>query len=74
MLDSSRWHEPFGEHLSRWEFRSSDLISEFTFFNLVIRLSKVKQSFNFQLFTHRSSVFFELRAAVPGLTLFEETA
>ena len=30
MLDSSRWHEPFGEYLSRQKLWSSDLISEFT--------------------------------------------
>ena len=41
MLDSSRWHEPFGDV---WIY----------IFNLVVHLSKVKQAFSFQLLTHRS--------------------
>ena len=36
----SRWYEPFGESLSRLTVDSKS-ISEFTVFNLVIRLSKV---------------------------------
>ena len=36
----SRWYEPFGESLSRLTVDSKTM-SEFTFFNLVIRLSKV---------------------------------
>ena len=36
----SRWYEPFGESLSRLTVDSKTM-SEFTIFNLVIRLSKV---------------------------------
>ena len=36
----SRWYEPFGESLSRLTL-DSKTTSEFTHFNLVIRLSKV---------------------------------
>ena len=43
MLDSSRWHEPFGGYLFQVGEWILDLISEFAFFNLVICLSKVKE-------------------------------
>ena len=54
MLDSSRWHEPFGNaFLSKMWMQRPD-VWIYTF-NLVIHLSKVKQSFNFQLLTDRLS-------------------
>ena len=49
-------------------------MSEFTHFNLVIRLSKVKQSFIFQLLTDRSSeCWLKQLAAVPGVTILSES-
>ena len=48
--------EPFGECLARQQLSTFDLISEFTHFNLVIRLSKVKQLAFFSILTCRSAL------------------
>ena len=62
----SRWYEPFGESLSRLTV-DSKTTSEFTHFNLVIRLSKVN-SWPFLSF-HPVESLVELLAAV-GLQFF----
>ena len=48
-----------------------DLISEFTLFNLVVRLSKVKQLAFFQVLTQSMSLVEQL-LAVPGIRLFSD--
>ena len=60
----SRWYEPFGESLSRLTVDSKST-SEFTHFNLVIRLSKVNCRPFFD--SHLSlSLCVEQLPAVPG--------
>ena len=60
----SRWYEPFGESLSRLTL-DSKTTSEFTHFNLVIRLSKVN-SWPFFSFHPVESVCVEQLPAMPG--------
>ena len=67
MVPWTHWREP---RLGRL---STDLTSEFTFFNLVIRLSKVKQSAFFRV-SPAVSLLVELLAAVPGFNFFSIVA
>ena len=64
----SRWYEPFGESLSRLTV-DSKTTSEFTHFNLVIRLSKVN-CWPFFIFHPVGRVSVEQLAAVPGFGFF----
>ena len=71
-VGSTRWHEPFREHTFLVENWTFDLISEFTQFNLVIRLSKVKQLAFFPVSPCRLSMFWIQLPTVPETHQFSE--
>ena len=68
MLDSSRWHEPFGECFSKQNV-DNDPMFEFTVFNLLIPLIKVKQLAIFRV-SPVACRCVQQRAAVLGFTFY----
>jgi hypothetical protein len=70
MSDSTRWHEPFREYLSRQQDGSVNLKPAVWYFELVIRPSKVKQLAFFQASPLVDRTCVEQLPAVWGFAFF----
>ena len=73
MLDSSRWHEPSGNACLRRNAKQR-LDSEFTIFNLVIRLIKVNELAFFSIFTLSTVDVLNTCLLYQGLTFLMESS